>query len=628
MLPAGRYTFDKSGKLVKDGLGITALSVQTASGQNGNDLGKVNWYAAGNTNYLFLPACADTESLVLDFDTVDDSSEVICAAQELKSGEKTDIFSTESTTLKCENNDYRISVLKGSSPAVFINTEFGTIANVHGDKEYKESGDILIVDADGNVQYDGALDYIKGRGNTTWNAAKKPYNIKLDKSAGLFGMEKSKKWCLLANAADSSLVRNAACYDLAQNLGILSTPSTILVDLYIDGNYMGVYLLTEKVEIAKGRVDIFDLESATEKVNEKDLDEYPLAGDQDSKEPNSYQYVDIPNDPEDITGGYLLELEKDMRYPREASGFISSRNQSVVVKSPEYATKAEVEYIRGYWQDMEDALYSPTGFNRLGKYYTDYLDIDSLARMYIVQEFAVNFDGCNTSFYLYKDVNGKLFAGPLWDFDLAFGESPNLNLQLNDTTRYGDPNSLYIQHCYIQDIQRSYFSFLAQLFSHNDFQARVQEIWNNEFAAAFGAMQQKINDISQNAHGSVVLNSFRWGTFGTKDAASVISAYESKVNYIRSFIIARYDFLSGAYADDTFFVKYDVGDVGQTLIHDTAIYKSGDKATVKNGPKAKDDALVFAYWSVNPDGSGEHYVKGNTITVNGDLKLYANWQSK
>lgn len=628
MLPAGQYTFDQDGKLVKDKLGLTTLSVQAASSQNDNDLGKINWYSAGSTNYIFLPACADSENLVMNYGTVANEAKVTYDDKELNSGEETNIFSDGNLTLNCADNEYNVSVLQGSSPAVFINTQYGTIANIHGDKEYKEAGDILIVDENGNVQYDGELDYIKGRGNTTWSAAKKPYNIKLDKSAGLFGMDSSKKWCLLANAADNSFVRNSISYDLAQKLGLVSTPSTILVDLYIDGNYMGAYLLTEKVEIAKGRVDIYNLESATEKVNEKDLDEYPLAGDQDSKEPNSYQYVDIPNNPENITGGYLLELEKDMRYPREASGFISARKQSVVVKSPEYATKDEVEYIRNYWQNMEDALYSATGYNSLGKYYTEYLDIDSLARMYIVQEFAVNFDGCNTSFYLYKDIEGKICAGPLWDFDLSFGENPNINHQLNNTTNYGDPNGLYIQHCYIQDVQQSYFSFLAQLFSHNDFQEKVQEIWNSEFDGAYSAMQEKLNDVSQNAYGSVVINSYRWGTFGTNGSESIISSYESKVNYIRNFMNARYEFLSNAYSDDTFFVKYDVGDEGKSLIHDTNIYSTGDTATVKNGPNAKDDALTFAYWSTNPDGTGEHYVKGDTITVTDNTNLYANWKTK
>ena len=87
------------------------------------------------------------------------------------------------------------------------------------------------------------------------------------------------------------------------------------------------------------------------------------------------KWINIPNDPVDITGGYLLELEFASRYNDEISGFVSNHGQWVVVKSPEYASEAEVRYIAGLYNEAEEALYSETGYNSIGKHYTDYFEL-------------------------------------------------------------------------------------------------------------------------------------------------------------------------------------------------------------------------------------------------------------
>lgn len=621
LLPTGTYTFDSEGKLITDYLGLLSLSVTCG------EASQVNWYCKPGTDtwYLFLPAYTDLSKLVVSFETVGDAP-VICNDSELTNGGETNVFSSGNVTLSCNGHNYSVVVLQGSVGAVHIDTYTGSLEAVHLNKEYKESGEITIVDENGNVQYSGDLDYIKGRGNSTWNGEKKPYNIKLDKKADLFKMGKSKKWCLLANAADSSLLRNPTAYGLAQSLGVISTPDTKLVDLYANGQYMGVYLLTEKVEIDENRVNITDLEKATEDVNEKALELYSQGGEQNSQQANTYQYVNIPNDPENITGGYLLELEKIYRYPVEASGFITSRLQSVVVKAPEYASKAQVEYIRDYYQKMEDAVYSPTGYNADGKYYTEYLDVASLAAMYIVEEFGVNFDGCSSSFYLYKDVDGKICGGPAWDFDIAFGEGAGLNELINDTTNKADPESLYIQHCYIGGGNKRNNAFLAQLFTHEDFQQLVQSIWNDSFAPAYAKAASNADTLSASAQNTVVMNSIRWNTFGSTDnREAILNSYQSKVQYVKNFMATRYAFLSNAYAADTYFVKYDIGTYGKALVHDTTIYASGTEAIVKAAPASMVSNAHFAGWATNPDGTGTVYQPGDKLSVTGNVNLYAQW---
>ena len=293
---------------------ITEFTVNAQSAENGLDLGAVDWYkGVDGVYYIFLPSNADKNNLTIWF-TAD--ADVMCDETKLVNGEETDVFANgDSFTLTCGASAYNVKFLQANGVgSVYVNTDSGNMDAVHADKEYKEPGNILILDKNGDVQYDGALEYIKGRGNSTWTLAKKPYNIKLDKKADLFEMGKHKSWCLLANASDWSMIKNQLSYDLARKLGIFTTSDTYHVNLYLNGEYAGLYMLTEKVDIGENRVDIYDLEGNTEDVNDKDLDEYPLAGKQNSREFGSIKYADIPNNPDEITGGYLLELEKIYRY--------------------------------------------------------------------------------------------------------------------------------------------------------------------------------------------------------------------------------------------------------------------------------------------------------------------------
>ena len=127
--------------------------------------------------------------------------------------------------------------------------------------------------------------------------------------------------------------------------------------------------------------------------------------------------MNIPNNPENITGGYLLEYDLPDRYVKEVSGFVTSRNQTIVVKAPEYASEAQVKYISALYQDFEDAVFSANGYNAKGKHYTEYIDVASFAKMYVFQEYVKNLDAGLTSFYIYKDKDSDVFvAAPVWDF--------------------------------------------------------------------------------------------------------------------------------------------------------------------------------------------------------------------
>ena len=609
------------------GNGIDFFAVNTDSAENASDLGAVEWYKATDGKYyIFLPSSADKSNITVWFTADED---VMCGETKLVNGEATDAFANgDSFTLTSGTVSYEVKFLKAeNSGTVYINTESGNMDAIHADKSHKEKGNIIILDGDGNVQYDGKLSSIKGRGNSTWQKEKKPYNIKLDKKTDLFGMGKNKSWCLLASAIDRSMVRNTLSYDLAYNIGVTTTGFAHYTNLYLNGKYAGLYILTEKVDIGENRVDIYDLEGATEDVNDKDLDEYKLAGAQNSQAWGTIKYADIPNDPDEITGGYLLELEKIYRYVDEASGFITKNGQPVVVKTPEYASKAQIEYISKYYQDFEDALYSGTGYNSKGKHYSEYVDVDSLARMYIIQEFTAIFDGCSSSFFLWKDVDGKITAGPAWDYDGSLGQGQP-NTLINNVENTADPKLLFIQTCRIGNHALNKKALLAQAFSHNDFQERVQEIWASDFVEYYPSFYENIESFKNVITASFVMNEIRWNNFNTTDIVAIKNKHNSMIKEIYNYVDARYAFLQNAYSNDTYFVKYDVGANGKTLVNDTKIYKSGDKATILAAPKSTDSKIKFVGWTTNPDGSGDKYSEGDKITVTDNTRLFAQWQTK
>lgn len=249
------------------------------------------------------------------------------------------------------------------------------------------------------------LEYIRGRGNSTWGTGKNPYKIKLDKKANLFNMGKNKHWVLLADYYDASHLRNKATYRLAAQLGMEFTPQCVFVDVVMNGEYYGSYLLSEQVRVGENRVDIDD-----------------LADNEDSMHTSSG---------EALTGGYLLAMSP---YDNDTGAtFQTKRGNEYLIESPDFedypedaadAQAAQIKYISDYVQATENAIYASNGTYK-ETHYSDYMDIASAIDYYWVQEISMNGDAfASTSTYLYKKRNGKLFWGPLWDFDyVAWGNN-------------------------------------------------------------------------------------------------------------------------------------------------------------------------------------------------------------
>lgn len=512
----------------------------------------VEWFLADDGNYyLFVPTSISASlcrvSFVADGDVTIDGKSV-------KNGDMITLKNKSSISVSCGAKTYDVKIIAETELAsVFITTESGSLDAIHADKEYKEAGYIQVIGEDGlSYEYNGDLEYIKGRGNSTWQMEKKPYNIKLDKKANLFGMGKSKKWSFIANHTDTSLMRNAIIYSVAGEV-LDYTPKYTPVDLYINNDYMGSYILTTRVEVDDNRVEIDNLDDANEDAN-PDIDFDSLAlkgtrGEYSGLMEGTQKWVDIPNDPDDISGGYLMEMEIADRYDGEISGFVSDGGQPVIFKNPEYATENEVKYISGIYQNFEDAVMSADGYNADGDYYTDLCDAESFQKFYAINEWSSNMDCGLTSTYMYKPQgDDKLYAGPVWDFDIALGNNNNNRYGCN----YMNPEEFTV--CFGRQYKNTIFgqadikkvpTLFNALCQKEDFVAGVKTVWDNEILDAVNSMNENgIDDYADKIEGSAVANAIRWNIYGTSDIDAIKSNFRADVDFVKDFSTRRAIFLT------------------------------------------------------------------------------------
>ena len=525
---------------------ISAFSVGTPEEKEHGAQLSVDWYMTENGIYLFVPQSINLAEAKVYF-TAD--GDVYADGEKITDGSSAAFLADKAeVTLTSGSASYKVKLVAISDvSSVFIETESGSLDSVHADKEYKEKGEITVIGADGNVEYDGELDYIKGRGNTTWGLDKKPYNIKLEDKANLFGMCKSKKWSLLANRADVSLLRNSLAFTAAESAGLAYTPKFEPVDVYVNGEYKGAYILTTRIETDKTRVNIDNLEDLNEEANsDVDIEALPrggVYGGYSGYLEGTRKWVEIPNNPEDITGGYIIEMELPNRYDDEISGFVTKNSQAVIFKSPEYASEDEVVYMASYYQLFEDAVFAEEDLDAIGKY----CNIDSLVDSYVFNEWVANHDAGLTSSYLYKPANDTLYAGPVWDFDRAFGNCDVIRYGLD----YNKPAQWTVCHSHLRSITLwgdadadkipTFYNLLAK---NEDFVKLCKDKWNSVFESAFTASVEEITgDYAKKIESSVIADAIRWNTFKTEDVEAIKAKYTAEVKEVSDFAQAKTAFM-------------------------------------------------------------------------------------
>ncbi len=502
----------------------------------------INWWKneADNTYCFFIPNAFKNQKMRLTFSGI---PYLTIDGKKITSGSKYCLAQGTHSLITEENNNtaYTLTVWYTSGiPTFFVQTQSGSVESIHSSKQLSESGKLLIMDSRGRSYFEGIIDEIHCRGNSSFDKTeKKSYTISLNKSMDLFEMGKAKKWLLIANAFDDTLVRNASAFFIAELLKLPYTPKFQYVDVYINGNFVGNYLLSEKVEIGKNRVNIRNLEKEVVSLNKNcNLADTDFFMEQQGRLFSTKGYH-IEKEPEDISGGYLLELETSDRYGLEASGFLTSRMQPVVFASPKYASYNQVSYIAGLYQDFEDAVFSADGSNPYtGKMYYEYIDVDSFARKYLLEELVKNLDASFTSQYIYKyddSISSKFYAGPCWDYDKSIAASGITE----DGINLNDPKGLYAA------VQEKESDIWYALYQHKDFRKTVAAIFFKELEPHLKNNCEKIFfEYSKNIRSSNDCNMIRWNTFpqaATIDEKRIL--YNTKVLELADFIDKRLDFL-------------------------------------------------------------------------------------
>ena len=344
-------------------------------------------------------------------------------------------------------------------PKVVINTP-DHVAITDKDK-WMDNVEMAIYNADGDtIYYQGTLQ-AKGRGNSTWSFPKKPYALKLDKKASILGMPKHKRWCLLANWVDRTLIRNAVGFEIARQMSSLAyTPRGEFVELFLNGRFEGNYYLCEQIKVDENRVDIAELdEDATSGVG--------------------------------ITGGYILEADDHFD---EDFRFVSQRcKMPWQCKDPDEVNPEQFAYVQHFVNEMEDALYDDSRFAK--RDFDQYLNLETFADWWLVMELTSNIEAQGPkSCIMHKDIDkadgtlSKLCAGPVWDFDYDTFKPERSN-------EYAIINSFYYQ----------------RLFSDSQFRQIVKQRWAALKAKGIAShISQYIDTLRDQLEPSASLNYAMW----------------------------------------------------------------------------------------------------------------------
>ncbi len=446
--------------------------------------------------------------------------------------------------------EWTFVVLYGSRiPCVFLETESGSLDAIQADLEkgYSEGGCVRVLGEDGSLAYNGSIETMRGRGNVNWiHPEKKPFQFKLSQSASLLGMPAARRWLLVNNVYDKSLLRNQAVFAIARTAGMPFVSESRQVDLYINGEYRGCYLLCEKIEVGSGRVAITDLDELNQRTfgelaQPPRLAEEPLGGGE------YMRYAQLPEPLQGPAGGYLLEIELIGRFVSEGDcGFVSQRGQAVCIKSPSPATREQTAYIAQAYQRLEDRLCADGDGPAAGLPALDKLiDLHSFAQKYLVEEIVKNRDAGYTSEYLYAmPLSGgvRLFSGPVWDYDMALASEGNP--EWGNIPEAMEPEGLWVS-------QREEESIWTMLYRQPEFRAAVQRAFYREFAPLLDRMLAEgwIRADARRLADSACMDAMRWQG-GDYDPDTFPEEYLAEAEKIEAFLAARMAWLQGQWPRD------------------------------------------------------------------------------
>ena len=368
-------------------------------------------------------------------------------------------------------------------PVVVINTDNN--AEIL-DKENWIPGKMTIDGIGKFDNYEGTIT-IRGRGNSSWTYPKKPFAIKLDTKNEILGMPSHKRWVLLANYMDRTLMRNHVAFEISKSTDLEWTPRGQFVEVMLNDTHLGNYYLCEHIKVDKNRVNITEMKSS-------DISETS------------------------ITGGYLLEVDS---YYDEVNKFKSAIcDLPVMFKEPEedVLQPKQFEYLQNYINSIEQLLYSDD-FTKSDSY-KSLIDEDSFIDWWFVHELTFNYEPtAPRSCYFYKNRSDVLKAGPVWDFD-SWGT-------FTRQTTFAAKDALWF----------------GELFKNPSFVQKVKERWSL-LNPSLRKVVSSIDDAGNNIYQSSLLNDEMWSLRGHRSANDDEElSHEESVLKLKNAYLFRLDWL-------------------------------------------------------------------------------------
>lgn len=280
---------------------------------------------------------------------------------------------------------------------------------------------------------------IRGRGHSSWKGSKKPYKIKLEKKTSIMGMPKNKHWALLKPTENT-----VAGLQLGKLMGMEWTPSFRPVEVVLNGDYIGLYFLTETIRIDENRVNI-------------------------------YEQQDGETNPDLIKGGWLVEVDNYHDEDQITIPECSRWNLTLRYHSPEDLSNAQLQWLTDEFKSINAAIYSA---DKTSDVWEDYIDVESMARFFILQEVMDNPDGFHGSFYLHKDLtdNAKWIAGPIWDLVCYNREKTDYTFRMK--VHYG-----FTPH------------WIGEIIQYDSFCKAVERVWREVYPTRLSEIYNQIDEI-------------------------------------------------------------------------------------------------------------------------------------
>lgn len=320
---------------------------------------------------------------------------------------------------------------------------------------------------------------IRGRGNYTWTAFdKKPYRIKLADKQPLLGMTKSKHFALLAHADDSKgFMRNAIGFQLSKLIGITWTPTAKPLEVVLNGDYIGLYFLTETIRVDKDRVNIVEQE-------------------------------DEATDPIAITGGWLVEIDNYREDPQIiiTEGDYYNTETAFTYKTPEVLSSAQEQFLKEEMERINTLVYGDKNSDELWKY----LDMEALARFYIVQELTDNYESFHGSCYLYREMGEgeKWYFGPVWDFGSSFNR---------DKSQYIFEGDVWHNH------------WIPEICKFPAFNTCLKTLWTDFYYGDFNQIYDYIVQQKDLIASAVQADYQRWPDYGNNDFSNRVTKVTNRL---------------------------------------------------------------------------------------------------